>query len=322
MSIKTPIEWCDSSANITSGCDGCEILSTCYAKKVHEFRLARNFPDKYDADFRVVRLIPVRLQEAARWKDLRGVERPNKPWLNGKPRHVFISDMSDALSEDVPFEYLKAEIIDVVRDWPHIGLWLTKRPKRMAEFDAWLQKQGVDWPVNLYAGTSITGPKTLHRVEQLVHVRAAVRFLSIEPLLAAVDPWQHLHDAEVAGRLDKVAFRPDDPWGIHWVICGGESGPGARPMHPAWARALRNQCFAADVPFFFKQWGAWMPADSVDGARTTLKFDEKGAIGPKVPKFHQWPDGWRSARVGNRAAGRMIDACEWNEMPEVIEWRR
>ncbi len=101
------------------------------------------------------------------------------------------------------------------------------------------------------------------------------------------------------------------------VICGGESGHGARPVHPDWARSLRNQCQDAGVPFFFKQWGEWIPASFVEGPITRLQFDANGPTGPDHPEWHDWPNGWRSARVGKKAAGRLLDCREWNEAPGI-----
>lgn len=253
MSRNTKIQWCDDTINPTSGCNGCElyvpalaakgIRQPCYAAKIHEQRLARYYREHYGPSFTEVRLIPGRLQECARWSDLTGKPRPDKPWLNGMPRMIFISDLADALSEAVSFEYLRDEIISPVVSWQprnHIGLWLTKRPQRMAEFAVWLAAQGISWPANLWAGTSVTNmPTAQMRVWKLTQVPAAVRFLSCEPMRGPL---------QLAEWLGAGA--------IGWVIAGGESGPESKIFDADWARSLRDQCHAAQVPFFLKQVGA------------------------------------------------------------------
>jgi protein gp37 len=141
------------------------------------------------------------------------------------------------------------------------------------------------WPLpNVWIGVSVGTRATLSRIDHLRETPAAVRFISLEPLL------------EDLGTLDLR--------GIHWVIVGGESGPGARPMHPDWPRAIRDQCVSAGVPFFFKQWGEWGPSEG--------KAFYKGP----VPEFRPANDAGL-ARVGKKAAGRLLDGREWNDMPEV-----
>lgn len=239
MSQTTSIEWCDSTVNPVMGCDGCELwdaagkVRACYAGALHE-RYGHGRSTGYAFNFLKPEKFVGRMAQAARWKDLTGTKRPEKPWLDGLPRVVFISDMGDALSRSVPFDYLKPEVIDIVARWPHIGMWLTKQPQRMAEFAGWLRGH---WADRLWAGASLTDPRRQGaRVDALRLVPAAVRFLSVEPLLA--DP----------GALDL--------FGISLVIVGGESGTGARPCDLAWIRSIVEQCKAAGVPCFVKQVGA------------------------------------------------------------------
>lgn len=239
MSLHTTIEWCDSTVNPVMGCDGCELwdprrdVRICYAGQLHEMRAGR---PGYADDFLVPKLFPGRMAAAARWRDLTGQPRPDKPWLDGLPRLVFISDMGDALSASVSFEFLRDEVIRVVADWRHIGIWLTKQPQRMAAFADWLHDGGIAWPENLWAGTSITGPGQGARVRHLRFVPAAVRFLSIEPVL---------HDP---GELNLD--------GIKLVIVGGESGPGAKTTHVEDLRGLVARARAAGCAPFVKQLGA------------------------------------------------------------------
>jgi protein gp37 len=147
-----------------------------------------------------------------------------------KPRVIFVNSMSDLFHKDVPFEYIKRCFDVMKRASQHTFQVLTKRPERVAELG-----QDLPWPANLWMGTSVENADYLGRIDSLRDVPAKVRFLSVEPLL---------------GPIPRLPLK-----GIHWVIVGGESGPGARPMKAAWVRHLRDQCLAAEVPFFFKQWG-------------------------------------------------------------------
>ena len=212
MSIKTKIQWCDSTVNPTMGCGGCEIWSsqikTCYAGTLHT-RFGGVTPG-YAPSFAEVTLFPGRMAEAAGWSGLSGKARKDKPWLNGLPRLTFVSDMSDALSKIVTFEYLRDEVITNVttdagkrHDW----LWLTKRPERMAKFSSWLKGLGITWPENLWAGTSVTTQVTTSRIDSLLKVgdERTIRFLSVEP---QIEP------------IDLRVWLPK----LDWVIQGGESG--------------------------------------------------------------------------------------------------
>lgn len=219
------------------------------------------FPTAFDR----VTLFPGRMAEAAGRKDLTGTSRAKYPWRNGLPRLIFVSDMGDALSTVVPFEYLKSEIIDVVtspKGQRHLWLWLTKRDLRMVEFDGWLAAMGVPWPDNLVAMTTITSNETLHRARTIAKVRAKLKGLSIEPL------WE------------KVTVPLD---GINWVIVGGGSGDGAKPFDQGWAYDLRDQCGRAGVAFFMKQLGA----EPMGGGKRIQLKDAHGG------EWDEWPRGLR-----------------------------
>jgi protein gp37 len=182
------------------------------------------------------------MNQAAGWPSLAGRQRADKPWLDRLPRLVFVSDMSDSMSLTVPFEYLRDEIILNVRSErgkSHQWLWLTKRPDRMARFCRALADQGIEWPDNLWAGTSITSQATSSRIRHLLEVGSerTIRFLSVEPQVEAVD---------LSPRLPE----------IDWVIQGGESGRGARPFNLAWALSLIEDCDRLGVPYFLKQLGS------------------------------------------------------------------
>jgi protein gp37 len=143
---------------------------------------------------------------------------------------IFVNSMSDVFHPEVPAEFIQRVFETMVRCPQHTFQVLTKRSTRLAEM-----AKDLPWPPNVWVGVSVENSRVLHRVKDLVTVPAAVRFLSCEPLLAAL---------------------PDLPLdGIHWVIVGGESGPGARPMDGAWVEDILRHCRRAGVPFFFKQWG-------------------------------------------------------------------
>ena len=244
MSKTTKIQWCDSTVNPTMGCDGCELWNkdrkTCYAGLMHTHYGASN--SGYAPTFEDVTLFPGRMAEAARWSDLSGCERPDKPWLNGLPRLIFVSDMSDALSKIVTFDYLNKEIIaNVTSDHGrrHQWLWLTKRPDRMVKFSEWLTSRGLSWPVNLWAGTSVTTQATTSRIRHLLEVGddQTIRFLSAEPQIEVID---------LEESLPKLS----------WVIQGGESGTQARPFDLDWAVAMLADCKKHRVPYFLKQLGS------------------------------------------------------------------
>lgn len=244
----------------------------CYAGILHLGRGGR--PGDYDRSlspghaglFENPKKFPGRMLKAAQRGDLRDTARPNKPWLDGFPRLVFVSDMGDALSEAIDFDYLKAEIVDVATSLEgrrHVWLWLTKRPKRMSEFAEWLSaNHGIEWPDNLVAMTSVTNRATRSRIDQLRKVPARLRGLSVEPLIESI-------------QLDLD--------GIDWVIVGGESGNLSRVFDIEWARSLQKQCCEAGVAFFVKQLGA-NPVE--DGFPVEL-VDSHGG------DWTEWPDDLR-----------------------------
>jgi len=260
MSKETIIQWCDSTVNPTMGCDGCElwngIVKKCYAGKITERYGGHS--SGYPPTFDEVTMFPGRMAVAAKWSDLRGVERKDKPWIpKDYPRLVFISDMSDAMSRAVSFDYLKSEIIDVVARWPHIGLWLTKQPKRMAEFSKWLKDQGVNWPDNLWPGTSVTSPSKIHRIRELQFVGEpwTKRFVSFEPLLGRAD-FSALR--RQLWEVEHTEFGKDASPShlIQWVILGGESGDEPGSCDLTGMEDLLNMLREADVSVFVKQLGA------------------------------------------------------------------
>lgn len=219
MSDKSTIEWTDATWNPVRGCTkvspGCK---HCYAETFAE--RWRGIPDHPYGQGFDLRLVPEKLAEPLSWS---------------RPRLVFVNSMSDLFQKGVPDDYVRA-VFDVMNlaDW-HIYQVLTKRGDRLRTLTNRLPARLVEQR-HIWLGVSVEDRKYgLPRIDQLRRARAGVRFLSIEPLL------------EDLGELDLE--------GIDWVIVGGESGPGARPMREEWVLSIRDQCLAAGVPFFFKQWG-------------------------------------------------------------------
>lgn len=234
MADRTGIEWTQATWNPITGCTrvspGCD---HCYA--IRESNRHRLLP-KYaglvqDGDWTgEVRCHSDLLEQPFDWK---------------KPRRIFVCSMSDLFHSKVPWHFI-CEVFDVMSACPwHSFQVLTKRPGRMAyfanvvwpQFGAGMRYRYMGaWPPNVWAGTSVETQKYMSRVKLLAQVPAKVRFVSAEPLL---------------GRLDLSQWLM--PPALHWVIVGGESGPQARTMDMEWVQDLRDQCLAAQVPFFFKQ---------------------------------------------------------------------
>jgi len=190
------------------------------------------------------------------------VEHPNslqEPSNWHKPRLVFVNSMSDLFHKDVSTDFIK-QVFKVMNENPkHTFQILTKRAKRLLELNSEL-----NWTPNIWMGVSVENNDVLERVEYLKQIDAKIKFLSIEPLLGPVE------DLNLEG--------------IDWVIVGGESGSGARPMNPEWVQQIHIKCIVADVPFFFKQWGSWGP----DGIKRSKK-----------------------------ANGRILNGRKYDEMPEI-----
>lgn len=167
------------------------------------------------------------------------------------PRRIFVNSMSDLFHESIPEDFIHQVFEVMLRAEQHIFQVLTKRAERMIEI-----APRLPWPTNVWQGVSVENSRYTWRINLLEKVPAAIRFVSAEPLL---------------GPIPQIPLN-----GIHWVIVGGESGPGHRPIDPKWVRDIRDQCLAAHVPFFFKQWGG----------RTS------------------------------KARGRRLDRRTWNQMPK------
>jgi protein gp37 len=214
MSTNSRIEWTESTWNPLTGCTkvspGCK---HCYAERMAA-RLKGMGVENYRNGFELT-LHPHVLEAPLTWS---------------KPRMVFVNSMSDLFHPDVPPAFIQ-DVFSVMRKahW-HTFQVLTKRSKRLVEMNP-----DISWPDNVWMGVSVETPKYLCRVTDLCRTHAAIRFLSLEPLL---EP------------LPTIPLKEVD-----WVIVGGESGPGARPMEREWVVQIRDQCVTSGTPFFFKQWG-------------------------------------------------------------------
>lgn len=210
------IEWTDETWNPTTGCDkvssGCRF---CYAESFSK-RLKAMGVEKYADEF-AFRMHEDALEQPLSWK---------------KPRYVFVNSMSDLFHEEMDDDFL-LRVFDIMRQVPqHRFQVLTKRAERLLEVE---ERLSLDWPPNVWMGVSVESETYTHRVDLLRESRAAVKFLSIEPLIS---------------KIETLNFR-----GIDWVIVGGESGHNPREMKADWVRDIRDACSTQDVAFFFKQWG-------------------------------------------------------------------
>lgn len=351
--MPTKIEWATDTWNPITGCspisEGCK---NCYAKRMSK-RLAGRCGYPSEDPFKVT-LHPDKLDQPLRWK---------------KPRMIFVCSMGDLFHKNVPFDQI-SQVFDVMCSWRwptkeaecsgdaslledpgHTFMVLTKRPERIPEWLSWL---GLYWPgdspvnINLEAEghfgkhiwfgvTAENQARADERIPVLLEIPAAIRFVSIEPMLGPVDltsidlgdkitrgygQRRIIWDTLIGWEKQYNPGQKPKPMPDHfpramknlgakldWVICGGETGPGARPMHPDWVRSIRDQCQAAGVPFFFKSWGEWMPSYQTGATfeLSRLKTDEVVMSGPG--------HGVVMKKAGKKAAGRLLDGQTWEQRP-------
>lgn len=222
MAIQTGIEWTDATWNPVSGCTKVSPgCDNCYAERFSErFRGTAGHP--FEAGFDLT-LRPHKLDEPLSWR---------------RSRRIFVNSMSDLFHKDIPVQFIDRVFDTMEQAHWHVFQVLTKRSSLLRRYVNARYRNRVA-PPHIWLGVSVEDKTVLVRLRHLRETNAAVRFVSFEPLL------------EDLGRLDLE--------GIHWAIVGGESGPGRRPVDAAWVRAIRDQCRAADVAFFFKQWGGVTP---------------------------------------------------------------
>ena len=208
----------------------------------------------------------------------------------------------------------------MIRQTPWLTwLLLTKRPEN---FDLIFSDEPEGWPLNAWAGVTAENQEQADiRIPILAETPAPKRFVSYEPALVAIELWKWLTPKVCGcrGNADCECF-PGLPL-IDWLICGGESDPrrgrAARLMHPDWARSTRDQCQAAGVPFFFKQWGDWAPLPCIDSGRKASDICLIDEAGRDLTDLNglQNGDEFRMCRIGKKSAGRLLAGREWNERP-------
>lgn len=292
MGRNSAIEWTDHTLNFWQGCrpvsEGC---ANCYM-----YRDKR----RYGQDpTKVIRSKDVTFRQARKWKT---------------PARVFVCSWSDFFIEEA--DDWREEAWGEIRQAPHLTwIILTKRPQNIS--DRLPSDWGNGWP-NVYLGVTAENQQAAdERIPLLLQTPAAVRFISAEPLLGAVDLTVIRVDDKTTvnsltgGAITKTGFVEMDielpPFmgnKLDLVIVGGESGPGARPCHPDWVRSLRDQCQASGVKFFFKQWGEWGPVDQ------NINWDGKRNLGT----FGHYKEG-DLVKCGKKQAGRLLDGRTWDEMP-------
>lgn len=354
MSDNSAIEWTDATWQPITGCSvltpGC---TNCYAMKLAGTRL-RNHQSRAG--------LTIDTKAGPVWN---GEVRFNEQWLLQplawrKPRRIFVCAHGDLFHENIPDEWIDKVFAVMALAPQHTFQVLTKRAKRMREYLSARDGMGnsaicrainlvpnglgnrhgaLSFPLpNVWLGVSTERQQEAdERIPELLATPAAVRFISAEPLLGPIDltliharHWaltQHMnaltgtHNPSLTGMAPKAI--------LDWVIVGGESGPDARPMHPDWARSLRDQCAAAYVPFFFKQWGVWAPdvgppasphRDRIfEGFAACAVWDGKG--------WSHFDNGFQPEprtgvgewvyRLGKKSAGRLLDGVEHNAMPDI-----
>jgi len=298
MSDKSRIAWTDATWNPVTGCTkvsaGCK---NCYAEREWK-RLAANPKTRYyGRKFTDVQCHEDVLELPLHWK---------------KPRRIFVNSMSDLFHDDVPEGFIKRVLGIVERTPQHTYQILTKRAARMSDY---FRRHAC--PPNVWLGVSVENQEAAdERILMLRHCPGAtVRWVSIEPMLGAVDLERiRLARARHPGESDIVLNGLEK---TDWVVCGGESGPRARPMHPWWVRSLRDQCVRAGVPFFFKQWGRWYPMDQTsvlhDRPLECVHVVPDGTVTRGEPP--QWTDDMLTLGRFGKKLPEIIDTTGYQEFP-------
>lgn len=296
MSENSKIEWTDHTFNPWEGCQkvgpGCD---HCYAE-TRNARFAGGTAINWGPG------APRRRMSVANWRKPLQWNKQHAEFFaqHGRRQRVFCASLADVFDNAVDPAW-RRDLFDLIELTPNLNwLLLTKRIGNVFEMVA--RARSHDWLAgrdNVWLGATIVNQEEAERdIPKLLAVPARVRFLSMEPLLGAV----YLRNIPIGNHHDDLGFPRDytvfDPLHsiarkrIDWVIVGGESGPGARPMHPDWARNLRDQCVAAGVPFLFKQWGEWAPSAANAGVGDGLM-----------------------TRVGKKVAGRVLDGVQHDGFP-------
>jgi protein gp37 len=281
MGKNSSIEWTDHTfnpwwgcAHVSPGCTHC--YAEAWAKRVGKKVWGTESPRRFFGE--------QHWSEPLKWN--------NEAKEDSSRRRVFCASMADVFELRTDLEPWRNRLWELISQTPNLDwLLLTKRPQNVAAMTPWKET----WPSNVWLGTTVEDQvRAKQRLPKLLTHPAARRFLSCEPLIGPVD---------LSFWINNPEFRP-----IDWVIAGGESGVGARPMLPTWARNLRDQCQSANIPFHFKQWGHWAPVES-----------ER-----KIPSsaYQRFRDSLSKEEIlmepkGKKKAGRYLDGAIWNEIPQT-----
>ncbi|ESS41354.1 phage protein Gp37/Gp68 [Burkholderia cenocepacia] len=325
MSENSKIEWTDHTFNPFIGCTkvspGCD---HCYAEHMMDTRLHKVVWGPHGERVRT---------SAATWRQpLRWNARHAEFFAaHGRRQRVFCASLADVFDNAVDPAW-RRDLFELIARTPNLDwLLLTKRIGNARDMlnevvdelscglNTWDE---LPWPTVWLGATIVNQAEADRDIPKLLAMPARVRFLSMEPLLGPVDltsiPWGGL-------RVSALQGWSSPEHGLHWVIVGGESGPGARPMHPDWARDLRDQCAAAGVPFLFKQWGEWAPGENCGGPPTRTErvadwFGDEWSFSTMTPGEHDglsYDDEPTVYRVGKKTAGRHLDGRTYDEFPEA-----
>ena len=355
MAESSSIEWCDSTFNPWIGCTkvgpGCD---HCYAETSTPARaLGVSWGPKHERH----------RTGTSNWAQPHRWERDHVAFAaqHGRRRRVFCASLADVFDNAAPADW-RADLFELIARTPHLDwLLVTKRIGNVASMlkevqqALWLRGTGTTWPLpNVWLGITVVNQAEVDRdVPKLIDASAQIRFLSIEPLLGPVRVLHHLMQGEQPGLCRACgqghgftrcnAYGAISPlraprcvgdagcksfermnFAIDWVIAGGESGPAARPVHPAWLRSLRDQCGSAGVPFFFKQWGEWAPGRVEPGSDLGAEMRRGRTVfvhrDGSAPDGHGHQGDALMRRVGKAVAGRRLDGKLLEAWPRAAAW--
>jgi protein gp37 len=280
MGQNSKIEWTHHTFNPWWGCvrvsDACDhCYAETWAKRLGEDLWGPHSERRFFTD--------------AHWREPLKWDR--EAAASNERRRVFCASMADVFENRPDLVAPRSRLLALIADTPHLDwLLLTKRIHLVQR----LLPKGYEFPSNVWLGTTVERQKEAKRIPHLLKFKSpSVRFLSCEPLLGTLDISDHLKRGEYGTRID-------------WVIAGGESGTGARPMEPEWALSLKSQCIKAKVPFHFKQWGHWAPIEHV------VEFVKKSTPIVEVPIN---AEGSVLAGIGKGRAGRLLAGSHWDQFP-------
>jgi len=279
MAKNSHIEWTNHTFNpwwgchkISPACDNC--YAEVWAKRVGQSVWGAEAPRRFFGE--------THWREPIKWD--------KEAAAAGIRARVFCASMADVFEHRADLNQERIRLWNLIDQTPHLDwLLLTKRPQHVSALTPW----NDDWPPNVWIGTSVENQRLAElRLPDLLSVPAAVRFLSCEPLLGPLN---------LSSWFNRSSYKP-----IDWVIVGGESGAHSRPMHPDWAIALLHQCVFAQVPFHFKQWGHWAPAEYEQAAhrKTVVTIGDSNPVQMKA--------------VGKKVAGRTLEGTTWDSLPEPL----